>query len=99
MPKAMKVGGRIVSISIPEQHEVLTLKPYGLKAVSISYSALGSIKELKQLLKLVSEKNVKIWVETLPVGEAGVHEALERMEKGDVRYRFTLVDYDKEFQN
>ncbi|CAI4709245.1 BAQ_1a_G0043450.mRNA.1.CDS.1 [Saccharomyces cerevisiae] len=99
MPKAMKVGGRIVSISIPEQHEMLSLKPYGLKAVSISYSALGSIKELNQLLKLVSEKDIKIWVETLPVGEAGVHEAFERMEKGDVRYRFTLVGYDKEFSD
>lgn len=99
MPKAMKVGGRIVSISVPEQDEVLTMKPFGLIGVSIANSILGSIAEMKQLLKLVSENNIKIWVETLPVGEAGVKEAFERMDKGDVRYRFTLVDYEKEFVN
>ncbi|XDT43757.1 Alcohol dehydrogenase GroES-like domain [Nakaseomyces glabratus] len=99
MPKAMKVGGRIVSISVPEQDEVLTMKPFGLIGVSIANSILGSIAEMKQLLKLVSENNIKIWVETLPVGEAGVKEAFERMDKGDVRYRFTLVDYEKEFGN
>lgn len=99
MPKAMKVGGRIVSISVPEQDEVLTMKPFGLIGVSIANSILGSIAEMKQLLKLVSENNIKIWVETLPVGEAGVKEAFERMDKGDIRYRFTLVDYEKEFGN
>ncbi|KAH7579278.1 Alcohol dehydrogenase GroES-like domain [Nakaseomyces glabratus] len=99
MPKAMKVGGRIVSISVPEQDEVLTMKPFGLIGVSIANSILGSIAEMKQLLKLVSENNIKIWVETLPVGEARVKEAFERMDKGDVRYRFTLVDYEKEFGN
>lgn len=99
MPKAMKVDGRIVSISVPEQDEVLTMKPFGLIGVSIANSILGSIAEMKQLLKLVSENNIKIWVETLPVGEAGVKEAFERMDKGDVRYRFTLVDYEKEFGN
>ncbi|XDT23411.1 Alcohol dehydrogenase GroES-like domain [Nakaseomyces glabratus] len=99
MPKTMKVGGRIVSISVPEQDEVLTMKPFGLIGVSIANSILGSIAEMKQLLKLVSENNIKIWVETLPVGEAGVKEAFERMDKGDVRYRFTLVDYEKEFGN
>ncbi|KTB16213.1 NADP-dependent alcohol dehydrogenase 6 [Nakaseomyces glabratus] len=99
MPKAMKVGGRIVSISIPDEDQTLTMKPFGLLGVSIANSALGSIKEIEQLLKLVSEKDIKIWVETLPVGEAGVKEAFERMDKGDVKYRFTLVDFDKEFGN
>lgn len=97
VPHTMKIGGRIVSISIPEMSQVLKLKPFGLKGVSISNSHLGSIKELKTLLKLVSEKNLRIWIETIPIGEKGVHEAFDRMDKGDVRYRFTMVDYDKEF--
>lgn len=97
MPKIMKVGGRIVSIAAPSVDERLTLKPLGLLGVSISNSGIGSPKEIKILLDLVAKKGLKIWVETLSIGEEGVHEAFERMDKGDVRYRFTLVDYDKEF--
>lgn len=98
MSKVMRIGGRIASISAPDMSEKLVLKPLGLFGISISSSGLGSREEIIQLLKLVSEKNLEIWVETLPVGEKGVHEAFERMEKGDVRYRFTLVDFDKEFR-
>ncbi|MCL6404061.1 NAD(P)-dependent alcohol dehydrogenase, partial [Pectobacterium carotovorum subsp. carotovorum] len=97
LPKIMKVGGAIRSISIPEASQKLTLQPFGLVGVSIGNSALGSIKETKQLLKLVSEKDLKIWVETIPISEKGVQEAFERMDKGDVRYRFSLTDFDKEF--
>ena len=93
----MKVGGRIVSIAIPDQSQMLTMKPFGLAGVSIANSHLGSMKELDQLVKLVSEKNVKVWVETVPIGEQGVHEVFTRMVKGDVRYRFTFTDFDKEF--
>lgn len=97
MPKVMKVGGHIVSIAAPSLSEKLTLKPLGLMGVSISNSALGSPAELKILLDMVANENLKIWVETLKIGESGVHEAFERMEKGDVKYRFTFIDYDKEF--
>ncbi|SMN22990.1 similar to Saccharomyces cerevisiae YMR318C ADH6 NADPH-dependent medium chain alcohol dehydrogenase with broad substrate specificity [Maudiozyma saulgeensis] len=97
LPKIMQVGGRIVSISVPEKTEQIVLKPFGLMGVSISNSHLGSLKEIKQLLKLVSEKNLKIWIETVPISEANVNKVFERMEKGDVRYRFVLTDYDKEF--
>lgn len=95
--KIMKIGGSIVSIAAPEVNEKLVLKPLGLMGVSISSSAIGSRKEIEQLLKLVSEKNVKIWVEKLPISEEGVSHAFTRMESGDVKYRFTLVDYDKKF--
>ncbi|CCK72631.1 NAD(P)-dependent alcohol dehydrogenase KNAG_0K02680 [Huiozyma naganishii CBS 8797] len=97
LPNILTVGGRIVSIAIPEQHEVLKMKPFGLVGVSISNSFLGSMTELKQLLKLAAEKEVKLWVETVPIGEKGVKEVFTRMEKGDVRYRFALTDFDKEF--
>ncbi|CAB4253478.1 similar to Saccharomyces cerevisiae YMR318C ADH6 NADPH-dependent medium chain alcohol dehydrogenase with broad substrate specificity [Maudiozyma barnettii] len=97
LPKIMQVGGRIVSISVPEQSEKIVLNPFGLMGVSISNSHLGSIEEIKQLLKLVSEKNLRIWIEKYPINEANVNEVFERMEKGDVRYRYVFTDYDKEF--
>ncbi|SCV99763.1 LAFE_0B01970g1_1 [Lachancea fermentati] len=96
--KVMRIPGRILSISVPDNSERLTLKPMELPGVLIGNSCLGSRKELLELLKLVSEKNLKIWVETLPISVKSVHEAFDRMDKGDVRYRFTFIDYDKEFK-
>lgn len=96
--KVMKVRSSVVSIAVPDASEVLSLKAFGLIGVSLSNSILGSPEEIKILLNLVAEKDLKIWVETLQVGESGVHEAFERMEKGDVKFRFTLIGYDKEFK-
>lgn len=96
--KIMRVGGKIISICAPEKTEKLELNPFGLAGVTIGNSALGSPAEIRQLLDLVAKENIKIWVETIPISVAGVTEAFERMVSGDVRYRFTLVDYDKEFK-
>ncbi|KAG0655463.1 alcohol dehydrogenase [Monosporozyma unispora] len=99
LPNVMKVGGAIRSVSIPDESLMLTLQPFGLVGVSIGNSCLGSMEELKQLIKLVSEKDLKPWIETIPISEKGVQEAFEKMERGDVRYRITFVDFDKEFGN
>ncbi|CCF57148.1 hypothetical protein KAFR_0C01550 [Kazachstania africana CBS 2517] len=96
--KVMRIGGTIISITAPDKTEKLTLSPLGLLGVKIGNSGLGSIVEIKTMLDLVVKKNVKIWVETVPISERGVNEVFERMVKGDVKYRFTLVDYAKEFQ-
>lgn len=96
--KTMKIGSKIISIAAPSLEETLTLSPMGLKGITIGNSALGSVEEIKIMLDLVAKKNLKIWVETIPISEKGVNEAFERMDKGDVRYRFTLTDYDKEFK-
>lgn len=96
--KIMRIGGRIISICIPDREETLSMKPFGLAGVTIGNSGIGSVKEIKTLLDMVAKKNLKIWVETVPISEDGVHEVLDRMDKGDVRYRFTLTDYDKEFK-
>ena len=97
LPKIMKIGGRMVSISVPENHERIELKPLGLLGASIHASSIGSPMELRELLKLVSEKKIKPWVEKVPISEEGLATVYDRMNKGDVRFRFTMVDYDKHF--
>lgn len=97
LPMVMRIGGSIVSIAAPDASQKIVLNPLGLLGVSISNSVIGSRKEMIQLLKLASEKNIKPWVERVPISEASVGEVFSRMDSGDVKYRFTLVDYDKEF--
>lgn len=94
----MDVHGRWVSVGLPEE-EGPTIKPQSLIAngVLMGASHLGSRREMLDMLQLAAEKNLRSWVEEIPIGEDGLKEAITRMQKGDVRYRFTLTGYEKMF--
>lgn len=64
---------------------------------SIGASHIGSRPECLAMLKLASEKNLKPMVETIQISEKGCAEAVKRVKKNDVRYRFTLTGYDQAF--
>jgi alcohol dehydrogenase (NADP+) len=69
--------------------EWLVLTPLGLK---------GNRSEMEAMLELASKQNIKSWVETIQISEEGCKEAVERVKNSDrVRYRFTLIGYDKVF--
>ncbi|KAH8714578.1 chaperonin 10-like protein [Ilyonectria robusta] len=95
----LKTHGRFIAVGLPEGAG-WQIRPQSLLANGclIGSSHLGSRKETLEMLQLAGEKQIKSWVETIPVGEEGCGKALERVHNGDVRYRFTLVDYDKQFQ-
>jgi len=61
-------------------------------------SHIGNRPEMEEMFELASKQNIKSWVQTIPLSEAGCKEAVERVYKNDnVRYRLTLVDFDKVF--
>lgn len=94
----LKVHGKFVAVGLPEGAG-WQVRPQSLisNGCLIGSSHLGSRKETLEMLDLAARQGIKSWVETISVGEKGCGEALERVHKGDVRYRFTLVDYDKQF--
>ncbi|KAK9448911.1 chaperonin 10-like protein [Limtongia smithiae] len=93
-----KVNGRFICVGLPEGDGFL-IKPFNMmhNAALFGFSHIATRKEILQMLDLAAEKNLKPWVELLPVGEAGCSEALKRCYSHDVRYRFTLTDFEKEF--
>ncbi|KAK3902141.1 chaperonin 10-like protein [Staphylotrichum tortipilum] len=95
----LKVHGRFISVGLPEG-EGWRVRPMSLlsNGCLIGAAHLGSRQETLDMLRLAAEKGIKSWVEKIEVGEKGVAEALERLHNNDVKYRFTLVDYDKQFQ-
>ncbi|GMM57861.1 hypothetical protein DAKH74_044770 [Maudiozyma humilis] len=95
--RTLRIGGKIISVCIPDKSEKLEMSAFALRGVTVGNSQLGSPQELRDLLELAAAKGFRPWVETLPVGVEGVSQALTRMDKGDVRYRFTLTEFDKEF--
>jgi alcohol dehydrogenase (NADP+) len=66
--------------------------------VLIGASHLGSRKEVLEMLNLAGEKGIESWVEEIPISEQGLKEAVTRLKKNDVRYRFTLTGYDAAFK-
>ncbi|KAI6088874.1 GroES-like protein [Hypoxylon rubiginosum] len=94
----LKVHGKFIAVGLPEG-EGWRLAPQNLlsNGCLIGSSHLGSRKETLAMLELAADQGIKSWVETIPVGEEGCGQALTRVHENDVRYRFTLVDYDKQF--
>ena len=94
----MKVMGRFHNVGLPDaplpEMKAQIFAPGGYY---IGASHIGNRPEMQAMFKLASEKNIKSWVETIDISEDGCQEAVARVKKNDVHYRFTLVGYDKAF--
>ncbi|KAK4162874.1 NADP-dependent alcohol dehydrogenase 6 [Cladorrhinum sp. PSN259] len=94
----LKVGGEFHLVGIPNE-PLPEIKAFAFlaNASKISGSHLGNHQEMEAMLKLAAEKGIKPLVETIPLSEEGIKEAVQRVEEGKVRYRFTLTDFAKVF--
>ena len=94
----LDVHGRWISVGFPEEAE-LKIRPQDLNpnGCLIGASHLGSRKEMLEMFKLVDEKGIRSWVETVPLSAENLSKTVQRLHKNDVRYRFAMVDYDKVF--
>lgn len=94
----LRVNGVLNHVGLPD--DSLPPMPVGIfmsNGARMGGSHIGCRTEALAMLKLASEKNIKSWVETLPISAKGCKEAVERVKKNDVHYRFTLVDFDPAF--
>jgi len=94
----LDVHGKWISVGLPENAD-LAISPWSFMSNGclIGASHLGSRKEMLAMLKLAAEKGIKSWVETVPISAENLSTTVQRLNKNDVRYRFTMVDYDKVF--
>lgn len=94
----LKVMGKFHNVGMPD-HPIqnLMLQDLCANCCYLGTSHLGNRKEMLSMLDLASKQNIKSWVETVDISADGCKEVVERVAKGDVRYRFTLVNYDKQF--
>ncbi|CAI5760720.1 unnamed protein product [Candida verbasci] len=95
----LKVNKKFVSVGLPPSDEKFSVSPNSFVAHAASFgsSLLGNKKEVYKMLDLAVKKNVRPWIEEVPISEKSVPETLKRFVKGDVRYRFVLTDFDKFF--
>jgi alcohol dehydrogenase (NADP+) len=95
----LDVGGRWVSVGLPpsDQSFSLTNKDFVPNAAMIGASHIGSRSETLAMLQLAADKGIKTWVEEVPISAKGLSEAVQRLHKHDVHYRFCLTGFDKAF--
>ncbi|KAI9836755.1 MAG: hypothetical protein M1837_003243 [Sclerophora amabilis] len=95
----LAVNGVFHNVGLPDKPlPPLMAQDFAPNGCAISGSHIGSRPEVLAMLKLVSNANIKSWVQTIDISEDGCKEAVERVKYGkDVRYRFTLVGHEKAF--
>jgi len=96
----IKVMGKFHNVGMPDHPlQNLMLQDFASNGCYLGTSHIGNRPEMEAMFKLASEKNIKSWVETIDISEEGCKEAVERVAKNKVHYRFTLIGYDKVFGN
>lgn len=95
----LKPRGKVVYITAPPVGEKITLTPQSLvsRNVAIGGSLLGTTEEIQYMLDFAAEHNIKPWVQTVELSEVNLGQAWQKVLDGDVKYRFTVVGYDKFF--
>lgn len=96
----LNINGILHNVGLPDEPiPQIPAKQFLINGANITGSHIGNRKEVAVMLELAKEKGVKSWVETIQLGEEGCKEALERLAKNKVHFRFTFVGYDKAFPN
>jgi alcohol dehydrogenase (NADP+) len=94
----LDVHGKWISVGLPEgSGQEVKAQDLLSNGCLIGASHLGSRKETMAMLELAAEKGLKSWVEEVPISAEGLKTAVTRLHKNDVRYRFTMTEYDKAF--
>ena len=86
----LKDFGTIVLLAVPEQ--ALTIPPAQIvmRFLAIQGSLIGSPMQTMDMLNFAAQHDVKPWIEVVPMKEVNI--ALDRLKKGDVKYRFVLAN-------
>ncbi len=84
----LKVHAKLVLVGAPEAPIPLSVFPLLMNGVDLGGSAIGSPREIREMLELAQKTNTKTWLQTWPMDK--VNEACLAMEDGKARYRYVL---------
>lgn len=84
----LKVNGTLVVVGAPEKPMALPSFPLIFGKRTVKGSMTGSMKETQEMIDFCGEHNILCDVEMVRTDE--INEALERLAKNDVKYRFVI---------
>ena len=85
------VYGKFINVGLPDADSPLPQMhafEFVRNGCQIGGSHIGSKNDCMEMLKLAAEKNIKPWVEELPMSQATA--AIDGVLSGKVRYRYVL---------
>lgn len=89
--RLLKTNGQFIQVGAPEDpFPAVKLWPLIQKGVKISGSSIGSPEEIRQMLQLAADKNIRPWIQERPMND--VNRAVVDMHEGKARYRYVLVN-------
>ncbi|KAL9045154.1 MAG: hypothetical protein Q9214_001763 [Letrouitia sp. 1 TL-2023] len=96
----LAVNGEMHHVGLPDND----MPPFAAQAFTpngckMGGSHIGSRPEMIKMLDLAAEKKIKPMIETIPISETGCRDATRNVKHNNVRFRHTLIDYDKAFPN
>eukprot|EP00249_Psilotum_nudum_P017799 c26495_g1_i1 orf=225-1310(-) len=84
----LKVNGRLILVGLPEKPLQLISSNVVCGRRFVGGSLVGGLQETQEMLDFCGEHNISATIEKLPL--KCVNKAMERLEEGDVKYRFVL---------
>lgn len=84
----LAVRGTCIMVGLPDDEIRFNAFPVVAKGAKFVGSNIGSIQNIKEMLEVASNKNVRPVIQKLPMSQ--VNEGLQMMRDGTVRYRIVL---------
>ncbi|XP_071912772.1 protein REDOX 1-like [Coffea arabica] len=84
----LKNDGKLVVVGIPNKPLELDIYPLIAGRKMLGSSAVGGMKETQEMIDFAAKHNITADIEVIPMDY--VNKAMERLQKGDVRYRFVI---------
>ncbi|CAI9117042.1 OLC1v1018354C1 [Oldenlandia corymbosa var. corymbosa] len=84
----LKVSGTLVVVGAPDKPMDLPSFPLIFGKRMVKGSLIGSMKETQEMLELCGKHNITCDIEVVQTDE--INEALDRLAKNDVKYRFVI---------
>ncbi|KAG8373459.1 hypothetical protein BUALT_Bualt11G0026500 [Buddleja alternifolia] len=83
----LKPHGKLILVGLPQRLEV-PIFPMALGGKSIVGTASGGVKETQEMVEFAAQHKILPDIEIVPMDY--VNTAMERLERGDVKYRFVV---------
>ena len=84
----LKTDGTMICVGVPSKPAEIAAFSLLAGRKSVAGSGIGGIKETQEMLDFCAENNIVSDIEMIDIKD--IAQAYERMEKGDVRYRFVI---------
>ncbi|XP_030497099.2 probable mannitol dehydrogenase [Cannabis sativa] len=92
----LKCHGKLVMVGAPNKPLELPVFPLLMGRKIVAGSCIGGIEETQEMIEFAAKHNIGSEIEVIPMDY--VNTAMERLSKGDVRYRF-VIDIQNTLKN